>query len=118
MGKARTKAPEVSRTPKHSKDQNRAKNSNNGQRSAATVCASFILQSVAKRVISNLWCEYRRLNGWRCTIIGQNVIKRDGSSHKTFNQRNFLAQGSNLTGDGLEILELSDKNNSRPFEKK
>ena len=38
MGKSRTKAPEVSRKPKHSNDANRsAKGGKDGQRSASTV---------------------------------------------------------------------------------
>lgn len=55
MGKSRTKAPEVSRTPKHSKDQNRAKNSNNGQRSAATVCLSFTRVVPVHEILTIPW---------------------------------------------------------------
>eukprot|EP00889_Picochlorum_renovo_P003320 jgi/Picre1/30350/NNA_005714.t1 len=48
-GESEDKSPEVSRTPKHSKDQNRAKNSNNGQRSSATVKRLAMYDNKAKR---------------------------------------------------------------------
>ena len=48
MGKARTKVPENKRTPKHSKDSNRAKNKD-GQRSTATVKLLKLRDQKAKR---------------------------------------------------------------------